>query len=115
MRYTVILEPLAPFFFGGERTFGKRGDERNGSYLARSEYFPQQSALLGMLRRELMIQHGLLTRKIRGEWGSEPHKAAAKKLVGGEKFDPDRKEAQDFGTGSGRLPLHRAAPTNHVT
>ena len=58
MSHTILLEPLEPFFFGGSQTFGRLGDENGGSYLARSELFPQQSAVLGMLRKELMIQAG---------------------------------------------------------
>ncbi len=97
MTCRIILQPLEPFFFGGERTFGVRGDERNGSYIAHSEKWPQPSAVLGMLRKELMIQNGLLTRKIRGEWVDVDKKEEAKKLVGSEKFDPTRDDEQDFG------------------
>lgn len=106
MNYTVTLTPLEPFFFGGERTFGRLGDEQNGSYLAHSEYFPSQTALLGMLRKELMIQAGLLTRKIRGEWVDKADKAEAAKLVGNEKFDFSRSDTQDFGVIEEIGPMH---------
>jgi|GEM_PF-2294764 CRISPR-associated protein Cmr3 len=106
MSHTILLEPLEPFFFGGSQTFGRLGDENGGSYLARSEHFPQQSAVLGMLRKELMIQAGLLTRKIRGEWVDYPRKSKALALVGGEKFDFSATAPQDFGAIKSIGPLH---------
>jgi len=68
MKYLVTLKPLEPFLFGGNQTFGRLGDKEAGNYLVTSRQFPQQTALLGMLRKELMTQAGLLTRKRRGEW-----------------------------------------------
>lgn len=90
--YLVTLKPLKPFFFGGEVTFGALGAE-NGSYLVQSKKFPQQTALLGMIRKEILIQAGLLTTKRRGEWVD--NKEEAKKLVGDTKFLFNEK--QDFG------------------
>jgi len=68
MRYKITLKPLEPFLFGGDNTFGKIGDKENGTYLVKSRQFPQQSAILGMLKKEMMIQDGVLSRKVRGEW-----------------------------------------------
>jgi len=96
MRYLITLTPLEPYLFGGDVTFGKLGDEENGTYLVKSEKFPQQSAVLGMLRKEIMIQDGKLTRKVRGEWVDKYDVEAAKKLVGDEKFNLLSKE-QNFG------------------
>jgi len=53
MRYFVKLKPLTPFFFGSEKTFG---DGQNQNYFAKSNPFPQQTTVLGMLRKELLIQ-----------------------------------------------------------
>jgi len=94
MRYLVTLKPLEPFFFGGDRTFGALGDE-NSNYLVHSRPFPQQTALLGMIRKEILIQSGLLTKKRRGEWIDEDKKGEAKELVGETKFTFN--QAQDFG------------------
>jgi len=57
-KYLITLTPLDWFFFGGERTHdeGERSD-----YLAKSNYFPQQSAIIGLLRYQLLKQNGLLT------------------------------------------------------
>ena len=53
--YRICLTPLDTFFFGGEQTFGQ-DDESN--YYAVSNKYPQQTALLGMLRQELLFQNG---------------------------------------------------------
>ena len=103
--YHITLKPLEPFFFGGMHTFGSLGDEQNGSYLAKSEYFPQQSALLGMLRREILIQAGLLSRKVRGEWVDKDKKEEAKRLVGSEKFCFN-KEEQNYGVIKAISPIY---------
>ncbi|MEA3491491.1 MAG: type III-B CRISPR module-associated Cmr3 family protein [Campylobacterota bacterium] len=97
MRYLVTLTPLEPFLFGGDTTFGKKGDEEKGTYLVKSRQFPQQSAVLGMLKKEIMTQSGVLTRKVRGEWVDKQKKKEAEALVGVEKFDIGSEGLQDFG------------------
>jgi CRISPR-associated protein Cmr3 len=97
MRYLVKLKPLKPFFFGGDVTFGKLGDDENGTYLAHSRLFPQQSAILGMLRKEILLQQKLLTTKMRGEWVDKNKSEEAKKLVGDESFDIISNSIQNFG------------------
>ncbi|HPF52162.1 MAG TPA: type III-B CRISPR module-associated Cmr3 family protein [Draconibacterium sp.] len=52
--YKIDLRPMDVFFFGGEQHFGE-GDDAN--YFVRSNYFPQQSGILGMLRHQLLIQN----------------------------------------------------------
>jgi CRISPR type III-B/RAMP module-associated protein Cmr3 len=56
-KYRIELTPLDNFFFGGEITFGE-GKEPN--YFARSNRFPQQTSLLGMLRFEVLKTKKLL-------------------------------------------------------
>lgn len=97
MRYLVTLSPLEPFLFGGDNTFGKLGDEINGTYLVKSRQFPQQSAILGMLKKEIMTQNNLLTRQLKGEWVEPKNKQKAENLVGVEKFDIFSKSIQNFG------------------
>ena len=77
MNYKVTLTPLEPYLFGGDNTFGKIGDKENGTYLVKSRQFPQQSAILGMLKKEIMTQSGVLTRKVRGEWVDKHNKDKA--------------------------------------
>ncbi|MDP2303481.1 MAG: type III-B CRISPR module-associated Cmr3 family protein [Ignavibacteria bacterium] len=52
-KYLVKLTPHDKFFFGGENTFGE-GDSRN--YFVKSNYFPQQTTLLGLIRYQLLVQ-----------------------------------------------------------
>lgn len=97
MRYKITLKSLQPFLFGGDNTFGSLGDKENGTYQMTSRLFPQQSAILGMLKKELMIQKGLLTRKIKGEWVDKNLTFEAREFVGTEKFDMNSKTLQNFG------------------
>jgi CRISPR-associated protein Cmr3 len=65
----MTLKPLAPYFFGGEYTFSADKERKEGSrYHAVSTRFPQQSAVLGMLRKTMLIQEGLMTMHKKGEW-----------------------------------------------
>ncbi len=96
MSYLVTLKPLEPFMFGGKNTFGTLG-EKNSSYIVKSEMFPQQTAILGMLQHEVMKKTGLLTRKRRGEWVDKQLKDRVKDAVGNEKFDLTVTNTQEFG------------------
>jgi len=97
-KYLVTLKPLEPFLFGGDTTFGTFGDDKNSSYLVHSRKFPQQSAILGMLKKEIMTQAGVLTKKVRGEWVDGKNKSEAKSLVGNQKFNIFSDTLQDFGS-----------------
>lgn len=55
--YLITLKPRGRFFFGGDRAFTATGE---AVYAAHSTYFPQQTALLGMLRLAVLRQFGLL-------------------------------------------------------
>lgn len=52
-RYLVKLTPHDRFFFGGESTFGE-GNSRN--YFVKSNYYPQQTSLLGLVRYQFLAQ-----------------------------------------------------------
>lgn len=114
MRYKITLKPLAPFLFGGDNTFGAKGDEENGTYLVHSREFPQQSALQGMLKKEMMIQAGLLTRKVRGEWVDKHLKTKAKELVGSEKFVMTSSIVQNFGALKSLSPIFLSKDAKHI-
>lgn len=99
------LKPLSPFFFGGEQTFGADKERKEiMRYRAESTLFPQQSALLGMLRKTLLIDSGLMTLHRNGEWVDAKEYDAnrrskydeAKKLVGSDAFSFER----DFDMGA---------------
>ncbi len=83
--------------------YKKSKDENNSSYLVQSRYFPQQSAILGMIRKEMLIQKGYLTTKRKGEWIDKSLKEEAKKFIGDSKFEFDTK--QDFGVFKNISPI----------
>ncbi len=60
-KYTIKLKPLGGFYFGGERSFkGESADANDESYIVESNYFPQQTALLGMLRFWMLSNDAVL-------------------------------------------------------
>lgn len=58
MKYLVTLKPIGNYFFGGEVTLG---DDTSQNYFVKSNVLPQASALLGLMRYEILRQHGLLS------------------------------------------------------
>ncbi len=56
-RYLVKLFPLAPFFFGGEKSIT---NEDQAEYFLHSNYFPQQTGILGLIRYQLLKQNNKL-------------------------------------------------------
>lgn len=94
--YMITLTPIEPYFFGGEFTFGA-DDSRDGSsrYNASSTYFPQQTALMGMLRKTLLIQNGCMTLHRRGEWVDKSRFSNAVSLCGRGSFSYE----EDYDTG----------------
>lgn len=84
-RYLVRLTPIDAYFFGGEVTFG---DNKNQNYLVKSNYLPQQSALLGLMRYEILSQNDMLY----GE-GKNVDKNKVEKLIGAKGFDPTQPAA----------------------
>lgn len=67
--YKITLKPIGAFYFGGEESFTsapldaifdkekentKKYFQKRQEYFAKSEMFPQQTQLLGMLRKELL-------------------------------------------------------------
>lgn len=76
--FKISLKPLDWFFFGGEKTFNNGIKD---SYYANSEMYPQQTALLGMLRYQFLKENGLLTRN-----DFIPDAKAVEALVGNSSF-----------------------------
>ena len=94
--YKVTLEPLDWFFFGGESTFD---NSVKTSYIAHSDKFPQQTALLGMVRYQLLKQEELLTGK-----GKTPDPEKVNNLIGSGSFYMTN-EKQKFGAILGLSPV----------
>lgn len=87
--YLIKLTPLDKFFFGQKKTFG----DDNANYFVYSSLFPQQTALLGLLRYQLLQIAGeeiFKDNKIQDE-----HKAG--ELIGEQSFSPFAGEELQFG------------------
>lgn len=95
-RYLITLTPTDKFFFGGEMKFSIGGQkDRNASYIIKSNYFPQQTALLGMLRF-------LILRTSKGCFSNgeivEQMKENVKALIGEKSFSVNKDhDKNDFG------------------
>jgi CRISPR-associated protein Cmr3 len=75
-KYLITLTPEGKFFFGNEKTF----DSINGSnYFVKSNYFPQQTGILGLIRHQLLIQNNCIPI-------NSGNSAKAEKLIGPHSF-----------------------------
>lgn len=87
--YLIKLRPLDKFFFGQKKTFG----DDNADYFVYSSHFPQQTALLGLLRYQLL--------QIAGEDVFKDNKIQDKnkagELIGEQSFSPFVEEKLQFG------------------
>lgn len=95
MRYLIKLEPIESFFFGGERTFeNKNSKGERLYYIVKSRDFPQQTAILGMIRKEILKQKGYL----KANWEYTKNELdEMKKVIGPQSFDITSTKEQDFG------------------
>ena len=73
MRYLLTFKPLKNFFFGNSQTF-------SDDYVAKSEYFPQNTQLLGAIRLFIAEQHSLIKMHKNGKYSDYPEEL--KKLIG---------------------------------
>ena len=73
MKFVLTFKPLKNFFFGSDRTFSE-------DYVAVSEYFPQNTQLLGALRLFIAEHYKLMHVHKNGKYSNEPQKL--KKLIG---------------------------------
>ncbi|KEI13757.1 hypothetical protein Z959_02365 [Clostridium novyi B str. ATCC 27606] len=90
-KYLVKLRPMGSFFFGSEKTFGLGED--NEHYIIQSECFPQQTSILGMIRKEILI----IKKLIRNDWNYSKARDKVDKLIGSKSFDINLKGKQNFG------------------
>lgn len=73
MRYLLTFKPLKNFFFGNDKTF-------KDDYVAVSEYFPQNTQLLGAIRLFIAEQNNLMHVHKNGKYSNDPEKL--KPLIG---------------------------------
>jgi CRISPR-associated protein Cmr3 len=83
-RYLITLRPLDFYFFGGAITFGDGG---NLNYLVKSEKLPQQTTILGMLRKEILKQYGPYHENINDYTNEE--KEQMREKIGASPFSPN--------------------------
>lgn len=102
MTKLIELTPLTDFFFGGEATFGQ---DANRHYFVRSNLWPQQTSLLGMLRYELLKSEPKAF-----DLGQDKvtNKAEAAELIGLHGFDGLHDES--FGIIDGLSPVFLLGP-----
>jgi CRISPR-associated protein Cmr3 len=103
--YLITLRPIDPYFFGGQTTFG---DGRNANYLVKSEKLPQQTTLIGMLRKEILIQSNLF--QVDNKYSYEI-KSAIKEKIGPSPFSIDGEN--DFGVLKAVSPIFITDGINH--
>ena len=103
--YKITLRPVEAFYFGGEGSFtsklpsgivstdenAKKYFKPRQEYFAKSEMFPQQTQLLGMLRKELLRIEGKLF--YFKNFVAIPHsdQNEAKALIGDRRWSPEEK------------------------
>lgn len=91
-KYLVKLKPIETFFFGGERVLNFYKDELKNN-IVKSREFPQQTSILGMIRKEILVLNGLIKEK----WDySSKEKEQIENLIGKKSFNI-RDKNQDFG------------------
>lgn len=94
--YLIELKPISSFFFGTE---DPKSDDEKVNYFQRSAYFPQQTALLGMIRFQLLKQYGLLSIK-----NKIKDTDMASRLIGKESFSASS-QVPSFGVINSLSPL----------
>ena len=92
-RYLIILTPTDRFFFGGDMTFTVNENETEfTSYIIKSNKFPQQTSLLGMLRFLLLSNDDTAFNKADQKINCQK---TAVELIGERSFNP--KHNNSFG------------------
>ena len=67
VEYFIKLKPLNPFYFGSTKSF----DDNKGSkdykkpYFLKGNLYPQQTAILGMLRKKILEDNGILIENVK--------------------------------------------------
>lgn len=90
-RYLISLKPVGKFFFGGDMSFTVNGKKSEySSYIIKSNKFPQQTSLLGMLRF-LILRNDSSVFDTATQLITDRHAAA--NLIGESSFDPSGSKA----------------------
>lgn len=73
--YFIELKPLNSFYFGSIKEFGNQNEE----YYLKSGKYPQQTAVLGMLRKKILEDNGILKPHSQRD---KAHRAKEKEYIG---------------------------------
>lgn len=91
-KYLVTLKPLDYYFFGNEIAFDSEDGKIN--YFVKSNIFPQQTTILGALRKEILIQSGIY----KHDWRyTQDDRKTIKKIIGESSFKISYIHEQNFG------------------
>lgn len=88
--YMVRLKPIDAYYFGGEKTLGE-GDAQN--YYVKSNRLPQVSALVGLIRYEVLRQNNLLSYDPK----QKDKLKEVERLIGRQGFSMDEDGPETFG------------------
>jgi CRISPR-associated protein Cmr3 len=102
--YQIKLIPVSNYFFGGEKHI-LNNTKLEADYYAKSELYPQQTSLLGLLRYYLLLINDCLNPKKIGK------ESEAENLIGGNSFEygfigENNKSEQTFGKIKSISPLY---------
>lgn len=97
-KYLVTLNPIGSFFFGDEKTFSFEEEYKKNSKLKnniiKSRLFPQQTSILGMLRKEILIKENLISDN--WDYKDEKKKKRIQECIGANSFSIEG-DKQEFG------------------
>ena len=67
MEYFIKLKPLNPFYFGSTKSFDDNRVNENYKkpYFLKGNLYPQQTAILGMLRKKILEDNGILVENVK--------------------------------------------------
>lgn len=98
--YKVSLKPLNIFYFGKEKYFSNKNDSENAenaNYNLKSSYYPQQTAILGLIRKEILKGSSYYDSNYKSYREIYiKNKSEIDKLIGSESFNFN-KDKQEFG------------------
>jgi hypothetical protein len=104
--YLIKIEPAGPLFFGNPIK-EKDNAGNNTSYYLKSNLFPQQAGVLGLLRHLLALQNNISI--VSDKRIPDNNHAAARQLIGHSGFDPN---ATNYGIINGISPIFISNASN---
>lgn len=105
-KYLARLKPLDAYFFSGREAFAySSGDLLEGenlNYYVKSEYFPQQTTILGVMRKQILIEKNLYEED-RKKYGNKENLNKIIELIGNGSFNVSQGESSSNSEGFGKI------------